>query len=85
MTPEGLASGSNYEDLHPLQRAYIEKGGFQCGMCTGGFLMSTYALLSENLNPTEEDVREALGGNICRCSEYPKIYDSVFQAAEWMA
>jgi carbon-monoxide dehydrogenase small subunit len=85
MTPEGLASGSSYEDLHPIQRAYIEKGGFQCGMCTGGFLMSTYALLSENLNPTEEDVREALGGNICRCSEYPKVYDSVFQAAEWMA
>lgn len=85
ITPEGLASGPTYEDLHPIQRAYIEEGGFQCGICTGGFIMSTYALLSENPNPTEDDIREALGGNICRCSEYPKVYDSVFKAAEWMA
>jgi len=85
LTVEGLASGPRYEDLHPIQRAYIEKGGFQCGICTSGFIMSTYALLEENPNPSEDDIREALGGNICRCSEYPKIYDSVFQAAEWMA
>jgi carbon-monoxide dehydrogenase small subunit len=84
LTVEGLASGPAYEQLHPIQRAFIEKGGFQCGICTGGFIMSSHALLEENPNPTEDDIREALAGNICRCSEYPKVYDSVFQAAEWM-
>jgi aerobic-type carbon monoxide dehydrogenase small subunit (CoxS/CutS family) len=84
VTVEGLASGATYEELHPIQRAYIEEGGFQCGICTAGFVMSSYALLSNNLNPTEDDIREALAGNICRCSEYPKVYDSVLAAAEEM-
>jgi aerobic-type carbon monoxide dehydrogenase small subunit (CoxS/CutS family) len=84
VTVSSLATGTSAEDLHPIQKAFWEEGGWQCGICTRGFIMSTYALLSKNLNPTEADVREALAGNICRCSEYPKIFDSVFKAAEMM-
>jgi carbon-monoxide dehydrogenase small subunit len=84
VTVAGLATGVGEADLHPIQKAYWEEGGWQCGICTRGFIMSTYALLSRNLNPTETDVREALAGNICRCSEYPRIFDSVFKAAELM-
>ena len=84
ITIESLAKGTRMEDLHPVQRAYIQQGGFQCGICTRGFVMSTVALLQKNTSPTEDDVREALGGNICRCSEYPKIYEAVFQAADEM-
>jgi carbon-monoxide dehydrogenase small subunit len=84
VTVAGISTGVREEDLHPIQRAYWEEGGWQCGICTRGFIMSTYALLSTNVNPTETDVREALAGNICRCSEYPKIFDSVFKAAELM-
>jgi aerobic-type carbon monoxide dehydrogenase small subunit (CoxS/CutS family) len=84
VTVAGISTGVRAEDLHPVQRAYWEEGGWQCGICTRGFIMSTYALLSKNPNPTEAEVREALAGNICRCSEYPKIFDSVFKAAELM-
>jgi carbon-monoxide dehydrogenase small subunit len=84
VTVAGISTGVREEDLHPVQKAYWEEGGWQCGICTRGFIMSTYALLSTNVNPTETDVREALAGNICRCSEYPKIFDSVFKAAELM-
>jgi aerobic-type carbon monoxide dehydrogenase small subunit (CoxS/CutS family) len=87
ITIEGLAKGTKPEELHPIQRAYWQKGGFQCGICTRGFIMSTYALLNAKTPvqiPTEDQVREALSGNICRCSEYPKIFDSVFSAAEEM-
>ena len=84
LTVDGLSKGTRMEDLHPVQRAYITEGGFQCGICTRGFIMSTVALLNSNPNPNEEDVREALSGNICRCSEYPKIYEAVFRAADDM-
>jgi carbon-monoxide dehydrogenase small subunit len=84
VTVAGISTGVREEDLHPVQKAFWEEGGWQCGICTRGFIMSSYALLSTNLNPTETDVREALAGNICRCSEYPKIFDSVFKAAELM-
>jgi aerobic-type carbon monoxide dehydrogenase small subunit (CoxS/CutS family) len=84
MTVDGLSKGTRIEDLHPIQRAYITEGGFQCGMCTRGFVMSTYALLNSNPNPNEDEVREALSGNICRCSEYPKIFEAVFRAADEM-
>jgi aerobic-type carbon monoxide dehydrogenase small subunit (CoxS/CutS family) len=84
LTVGGLATGITEADLHPIQRAFWDEGGWQCGICTRGFIMSTYGLLSKNLNPTETDVREALAGNICRCSEYPKIFNSVFKAAELM-
>jgi len=84
VTVGGLATGVLESDLHPIQQAFWDEGGWQCGICTRGFIMSTYGLLSQNLNPTEADVREALAGNICRCSEYPKIFNSVFKAAELM-
>lgn len=81
---EGLAKGTRPEDLHPIQRAYWQEGGFQCGICTRGFIMSTYALLIKNPTPNEDEIREAVSGNICRCSEYPKIYEAVFRAADEM-
>ncbi len=84
MTVEALAKGTRAEDLHPIQRAFWQEGGLQCGLCTRGIIMSTYALLTKNPTPNEDDVREALSGNICRCSEYPKIYESVFRAADDM-
>jgi carbon-monoxide dehydrogenase small subunit len=84
VTVEGLSKGRRVEDLHPIQRAYWQEGGFQCGICTRGFIMSTYALLQQTPNPSEEQVREALSGNICRCGEYEKIYTAVFRAAEEM-
>jgi len=84
LTIEGLAKGPKVEDLHPVQRAFWQKGGFQCGICTRGFIMSTYALLTKVPTPTEAQVAEALSGNICRCAEYPKVYDSVFAAAAEM-
>jgi aerobic-type carbon monoxide dehydrogenase small subunit (CoxS/CutS family) len=87
ITIEGLSNGTKAADLHPIQRAYWQKGGFQCGICTRGFIMTTYAMLNKTPVPipTEAEVREALSGNICRCSEYPKIFDSVFSAAEEMS
>jgi len=84
MTVEGLGKGNRVEDLHPIQRAFWQEGGAQCGLCTRGIIMSTYSLLTKNPSPNEDDVREALSGNICRCSEYPKIYESVFRAADDM-
>src|SRR6266516_2092228 len=84
VTVEGLSRGRRVEDLHPIQRAYWQEGGFQCGICTRGFIMSTYALLQQTPNPSEEQVREALSGNICRCGEYEKMYTAVFRAAEEM-
>lgn len=83
-TVEALNKGTRAEDLHPIQRAFWQEGGLQCGLCTRGIIMSTYALLTKNPSPNEDDVREALSGNICRCSEYPKIYESVFRAADDM-
>jgi aerobic-type carbon monoxide dehydrogenase small subunit (CoxS/CutS family) len=84
ITIEGLAKGTKAEDLHPIQRAFWQEGGFQCGICTRGFIMSTYALLTKIPVPTELQIREGLSGNICRCSEYPKIFDSVFRASAEM-
>jgi aerobic-type carbon monoxide dehydrogenase small subunit (CoxS/CutS family) len=78
------AGGTHFDDLHPIQQEWVTAGGGQCGICTRGFIMTTHELLSKNLNPTETDVKEALAGNICRCGNYTKIYDSVFKAAETM-
>jgi carbon-monoxide dehydrogenase small subunit len=83
-TVAGISKGTRVEDLHPVAKHFWLQGGFQCGICTRGFVMSTYALLSKNPNPTDDEIREALAGNICRCSEYPKMYDSVQAAAEEM-
>ena len=81
LTVEGL--GSNGE-LSILQKAYAEKWGLQCGYCTPGMLMSSYALLQENPDPTPEEIRRALAGNLCRCTGYTPIVDSVQLAAREM-
>src|SRR5207244_8172118 len=84
LSVEGIRLGPGIDGLHPVQRAFWEQGGYQCGICTRGFIMSTYALLQTNTSPTNEQIKEALAGNICRCGEYTKIYDSVHVAADEM-
>jgi len=74
ITVEGITPA---DGLHPIQKALVEKGGIQCGFCTPGVVMAAIALLNENPNPTEEDVREGLAGNLCRCTGYKKIVDAV--------
>ena len=81
LTVAGIASGPGLQGLHPLQRAFWFEGGFQCGICTRGFIMAAYALLQNNKNPTTEQIKDALAGNICRCGEYTKILTSVKKAA----
>ena len=80
-TVAGLAKGPGVEGLHPVQRAFWGDGGFQCGICTRGFIMSSVALLNSNPNPTDDQIAEGLAGNICRCGEYTKIFQSVKTAA----
>ncbi len=77
-TVEGLAEG---DELNPLQRALLEHGGVQCGFCTPGMLISATALLRSNPDPSEEDVRIALSGNLCRCTGYDGIVRAVLSAA----
>jgi carbon-monoxide dehydrogenase small subunit len=79
MTVEGLETD---EGLHPVQKAFLEKGAVQCGFCTPGMLMAVVSLLNEIPNPTEEEVRRAIGGNLCRCTGYQHIVDAVLSAAE---
>jgi aerobic carbon-monoxide dehydrogenase small subunit len=81
MTVEGLAQGP---ELHPLQQAFIQYGGFQCGFCTPGMLLSAKALLDENPDPTEEEIRKGVSGNLCRCTGYTKIVESIKAAAQSM-
>lgn len=80
-TIEGMAQGS---DLHPIQQAFLDKGAVQCGYCTPGMVLSTKALLDENPNPSRDEVKEALAGNLCRCTGYVKIVDAVMAAAKTM-
>lgn len=80
-TIEGLGS---LENLHPIQQGFWEKHGLQCGFCTPGMIMSAAELLRENLNPTKEEIVEAIGGNICRCTGYQNIISSIERAAEIM-
>ena len=80
-TIEGLAAGSK---LHPVQEAFWECHGMQCGFCTPGFVMSVYAFLQENPEPKEGEIRPALSGNICRCTGYQNIVDAVLLASEKM-
>jgi len=76
-TVEGLATP---EGLHPIQQAFIEEHGLQCGFCTPGFLMSLIELLEENPEPSDEEIKDALGGQICRCTGYQSILKSVHSA-----
>ena len=78
VTVEGLKIGP---ELHPIQKAFIQDGGAQCGYCTPGMLMMSKALLDENSNPTEAEIRFALSGNLCRCTGYAKIVQAVQDAA----
>jgi aerobic carbon-monoxide dehydrogenase small subunit len=80
-TVEGLAPDG---ELHLIQKAYAENGGLQCGYCTPGFLMATLALLSANKNPSVDEIKAALEGNICRCTGYTGIIESVLAAAKAM-
>ena len=81
-TVEGLSK--DMEHLHPLQEAFSEKHALQCGFCTPGFLMTIVAFLSENPNPTEDQIREAISGNLCRCTGYQNIIEAVKLAASKM-
>jgi carbon-monoxide dehydrogenase small subunit len=78
VTVEGLAAGN---DLHPVQEAFVEAGAVQCGFCTPGLVVATEDLLRRNPDPTDDEVREALSGNLCRCTGYQKILDAVHLAA----
>ena len=79
LTIEGLADNAQ---LHPLQESFIKYGGLQCGFCTPGMIMIAKALLDRNPNPTEEEIRKAIAGNICRCTGYVKIVQSISEAAK---
>ena len=82
MTVEGLASNGA---LHPIQQAFTEQHGLQCGFCTPGMMISSVALLQQNPNPTEEEIRWGISGNLCRCTGYVNIVKAVQQAAEKMS
>ena len=79
VTVEGLADGDR---LHRVQEAFVEAGAVQCGFCTPGLVVATAALLRENPAPSDDELREALSGNLCRCTGYAKIFDAVRLAAE---
>jgi len=78
-TVEGLSRNG---ELHPLQQCFMEHGGLQCGYCTPGFLMTSCAMLTHNPNPTEEEVRVGLNGNLCRCTGYQGIVESILSASQ---
>jgi aerobic-type carbon monoxide dehydrogenase small subunit (CoxS/CutS family) len=80
-TVEGLQQGA---DLHPLQAAFADLGGAQCGYCTPGILMTAKALLEKEPHPSRERIREAISGNLCRCTGYQQIYESIEEAAKRM-
>jgi carbon-monoxide dehydrogenase small subunit len=77
-TIEGLAQNGK---LHPLQQSFVEQGAIQCGFCTPGLILSAKALIDENDKPTEEEIRQGIAGNICRCTGYQKIVAAIKSAA----
>jgi aerobic-type carbon monoxide dehydrogenase small subunit (CoxS/CutS family) len=81
VTVEGLADGA---ELHPLQQAFWDEHALQCGFCTPGFLLTAVELLAENPDPSEEEIREAIGGNLCRCTGYVNIVTAIRRAAKAM-
>ena len=83
LTIEGLADPAT-GDLHPIQKAFVENSGMQCGVCTPGMILTAKAFIDENPNPSEDDVRNALSGNLCRCGNYQRITECVLAAAKMM-
>lgn len=81
LTIEGLARG---EELHPLQKAFIDHGAFQCGYCTSGMILSSKALLDDNPNPSEEEIRRGISGNLCRCTGYNMVVEAIQSASKKM-
>jgi carbon-monoxide dehydrogenase small subunit len=81
LTIEGLSQG---EDLHPIQKAFLKHGGIQCGFCTPGMVMSAKAFLDKHPSPTATEVRKAISGNLCRCTGYQQIVDSIMGASRVM-
>ena len=81
VTIEGIGSE---EKLHPIQESFVEEGAVQCGFCTPGMIISSYALLKKNSNPTEDEIKEAISGNLCRCTGYTKIIQAVKKASKKM-
>ena len=79
LTIEGVGTIDN---LHPIQKAFVDEGAVQCGFCTPGMVMSSFYLLNKNPNPTEEEIREGLSGNLCRCTGYVKIIKAVEKASK---
>jgi carbon-monoxide dehydrogenase small subunit len=79
------AFSSRASDLHPIQQAFSENQGLQCGFCTPGMVLSTYYLLGQNPDPTEDEIRRGISGNLCRCTGYQMIVDSVMDAAKRVA
>ncbi|MFB3886485.1 MAG: (2Fe-2S)-binding protein [Thermodesulfobacteriota bacterium] len=79
LTIEGLAENG---ELHPLQKAFVEYGAVQCGFCTPGMILSAKALLDKNSSPSEEDVKSAIAGNLCRCTGYNKIVEAIMAASK---
>ena len=80
LTIEGLSEAE--DKLHPIQEAFVEQGAIQCGFCTPGMILSAKYLLDTNKNPKEEEIKEGLAGNICRCTGYQKIFEAVKKAAK---
>ncbi len=81
ITIEGIGSE---DKLHPIQEAFVEEGAVQCGFCTPGMIVSSYALLNKNSNPTNDEIKEAISGNLCRCTGYTKIIQAVKKASKKM-
>jgi carbon-monoxide dehydrogenase small subunit len=80
-TVEGLAGPEEDAELHPVQRAFVEAGAVQCGFCTPGLVVAASDLLARSPDPSDDEIREALSGNLCRCTGYEKIFDAVRMAA----
>ena len=79
VTIEGIANGT---ELHPIQKNFLKHGSIQCGFCTPGMVLSAYALLEENPDPTEEEIKDAIAGNLCRCTGYKQIIEAVKETSK---
>ncbi len=79
VTIEGIANGS---ELHPIQKSFLKYGAVQCGFCSPAMVLSAYALLEENPNPTEEEIKDAIAGNLCRCTGYKQIIEAIVKTKE---